>query len=171
MKTVIDTTMDISPNEQALLEMLKRKENKKAYKFLLKVQPTSIRVQNLDYMENLKNRGYITGYKKDLTVVGLPDSDDVSDWVPEYRSVFPKYKKGDPKACVDKMRDFLAEYPEYSKITVINAAKSYMNTQSSDEYVTQADYFISKNGISKLAGFCEETTALPDDGGSKETRA
>jgi hypothetical protein len=171
MKTVIDTTMDISPNEQALLEMLKRGDNKKAYKFLRKVQPNSIKVQNLDYMENLKKRGYILDYKKDLTVVGLPVTDNVEDWIQEYRSVFPKYKKGDPKACIDKMRDFLAGYPEYDRTTVINAAKSYMNTQSSDEYVTQADYFISKNGISKLAGFCEEAVALPDDGGSKETRA
>lgn len=171
MKTVVDTNMDISPNEQALLEMLKRGENEKAYKFLRKVQPNSIKVQNLDYMENLKRKGYILDYKKDLTTVGLPKKDDVEEWIHEYRNVFPKYKKGDPKACLNKMRDFLAEYPNYDRITVLNAAKSYMNTQSSDEYVTQADYFISKNGVSKLSGFCEEALALPDDGGSKETRA
>jgi len=171
MKTVVNTSIDISPNEQALLEMLKRKEYEKARKFLRKVEPSSVKVQHLNYMENLKTRGYITSYNKDLTVVGLPQTDTVEDWIKEYRDVFPKYKKGDPKACISKMRDFIADNPSFTKIIIINAAKDYIATQTSDQYVTQADYFISKNGISKLAGFCEESTEIPEDGGTKELKA
>jgi hypothetical protein len=56
------------------------------------------------------------------------------------------------------MEWFLRMYPEYSKTTILNATKLYIDQmrQKGFVYMTQADYLIQKDNGSKLAALCEE---------------
>lgn len=84
-------------------------------------------------------------------------------WIEEYRTVFGKGKKGDPKACLSKMDIFLKENPQYDKDIIIEAAKLYVS-ETDPRYLQQADYFISKklgDGVltSRLRQFCERSSS------------
>lgn len=158
MKVLIDTRMTISPNEQVLLEYLKRGENDLAFKYLSKVKPNKFHNVNLDYMKNLQAKGYVKTYTSELSNVVLTEKalgSNVRDWIQDYRNLFPKYKKGDKKSCVDKMADFLSEYPEYDKATIMTATREYIRSQDIAQYVNEAHNFIMKNKTSKLAAYCE----------------
>ena len=95
------------------------------------------------------------------------------DWVlTTYRDMFTNIdggKGGDRTACLNKMKKFFAENPEYRKVDVLNAAKHYTDTfriGNNPKYMMQADYFIAKkiDGIqtSKLKTVIEELEKIAD---------
>ena len=177
MKVNVDTKLTISPNEQVLLEYFRKNDLNGARKFLNKVDPRNISNSlNIDYMSNLKNRGYVEAYTSNLSMVSLTDKGkgkialNVEPWIDEYRFKFPKNKKGDRKAVIKKMTDFLLENDNWGKDIVLNATDAYLSTQMTDMYVSQADYFILKNNQSKLYQYCEDLQEV-ESGGNYEDLA
>lgn len=98
-----------------------------------------------------------------LTTTTLTDDDQ---FIEAYRNLFPKGVKsgngtpirGDKQGVSKKMQWFFKTYPEYSKGIIIEATTKYVKDMQRKGfvYMTQADYFINKDGASKLAGMCEE---------------
>lgn len=96
--------------------------------------------------------------------------DEFSYFVETYRNLFPKGVKsgngtpirGDKHGVAKKMEWFLRTYSEYSRATILEATTMYVKDMSRKmpayAYMTQADYFIQKDGLSKLAAYCEEYT-------------
>ena len=90
----------------------------------------------------------------------------VKGWIQEYRDLYPKGMnpngypfKGDKQGCINNMAKFLLNYPEFdNKELILNATKSYLDKKKKDnyDYVSMADRFIWKNGMSTLAGYCEQ---------------
>lgn len=94
------------------------------------------------------------------------DETVVIDWIDQYRELFKNTRPGgmgDKHVCISNMVRFLEAYPQYTKEDILKATKYYISTfQGKYQYLTQADYFISKTDpkthvvTSKLAGFVEE---------------
>jgi hypothetical protein len=105
-----------------------------------------------------------------LTGAGLSIFEATPDvcvkFVEEYRNLFPKQLKsgngtpirGDRAGVVKKMTWFMTQYPEFSKQTILQVTKLYIEEmrRKGFQYMTQADYFIQKSGSSKLAAMCED---------------
>lgn len=93
-------------------------------------------------------------------------TDSFSFFIEEYRNLFPKGVKsgngtpikGDKQGISKKMEWFLRMYPEYSKTTILEATKIYVDqmARKAYAYMVQADYLIQKDNSSKLAALCEE---------------
>lgn len=64
--------------------------------------------------------------------------------------------KSHPADIKKKMKDFIKKYG-YEKEVILNATRRYLEKQSRQGYAycNQAHYFISKDGVSKLAAECE----------------
>jgi hypothetical protein len=107
------------------------------------------------------------------------DLTDLESFVETYRSIFPKGvesapghpARGDKQGCIAKMKKFLVRYPEYSRETILEATKKYVNLKSHSNYhrIQTAHYFIEREGVSTLASICETiqsspTTKLGGDG-------
>lgn len=137
-------------------------------------------------MKQLKNRGFIeseTELKftdkahalindKSLT----PKKSEV-DWVDEFRDLWPAgqfsggYRiKGDRRACQEKLKQFLKDYPEYDKDTILAATKRYLERKEREnwQFVQLAHYFISKNKVSTLATECEALRTETTENNSAE---
>jgi hypothetical protein len=85
------------------------------------------------------------------------DKQDMDEFIEEYRELFPKGYKGDPKGCKLKMIRFLKEY-KYSKELILKATKFYndmVTMEGKDRFRQQAHYFIKKEQLSNLAAYCE----------------
>jgi len=92
-------------------------------------------------------------------------SKGVEEWIDDYRELFPKSVtsggypvRGDRKACIKKMQQFIKENPEYSnKELILNATRSYINRKELENfrYMKLAHYFIMKDKVSSLASECE----------------
>jgi hypothetical protein len=95
----------------------------------------------------------------DKTKVYFNKSEDYDSFIEQYRQLFKDTGKlgamGDKKGCIKKMKKFMAENPEYSKVVIIQAAEAYIESVRDKTYLRQADYAIEKNGISTLGNFCE----------------
>lgn len=114
----------------------------------------------------------LTDLGRMLTVEIGGATDDCSElicWVPEWVRLFPiRNREGnmlrtDAKSAVNKMRQFMKDYP-YSKELIIEATKLYLKEQESKDhaYTVMAQHFISKQdsgpGLvkrSQLAAWCE----------------
>lgn len=86
-------------------------------------------------------------------------------WVIDYYELFPKgiksggyYIKTDLKGCEKKLLDFLKKNPNFSKETILQATSLYLSEMKQRGYhmCKLAPYFIEKDGISMLAGYCEQ---------------
>jgi hypothetical protein len=87
--------------------------------------------------------------------------EESKDWIQDFRLLFKGKKMGsmgDVNECRKKLTEFLAKYPEYNQEIIIKATKKYIDTEAREHYkfLQQADYFILKNGKSRLLAFCEE---------------
>ena len=92
---------------------------------------------------------------------------DIEAWIDDWRNAW-KGKKigamGDRNACLQKMKQFLSEYPQYDKDLIYLARDAYINSmEGSFTFLMQADYFIFKQdpsarkvSRSKLAALCED---------------
>lgn len=93
--------------------------------------------------------------------VNILNSDD---FIQEWFDLWPKgiksggyYLRTDLLGCSKKMTKFCNNYPEYTKERILEATKSYLDKYKIKgyDYCKLAPYFIEKDGISTLAGECE----------------
>lgn len=100
----------------------------------------------------------------DTVIEKLPIADGL-EWVKEWLELFPKGVKtggklirSDLKGCMNKMRSFIKDYPQYSIREIFDATQQYLDKKEQDEwaYTRAAIYFIGKKGEgSDLASWCE----------------
>jgi len=152
----------LTPDEYCILHCIYKRadpmeyiSNKEAYNSL--VEEKYIR-------ENPDIEGVYSLTGTGLSLFEKPD--DFMQFVDEYRALFPKGVKsgngtpirGDKNGIVKKLTWFLMTYPEFSKRTILEATKLYVEQMRRNgyAYMTQADYFIQKAGGSKLASLCED---------------
>lgn len=149
-------SLELTPNNYCFLYLLFHKQKAetsnedKLYlqsKFYIKI------IENGDCV--LRQRGI------DLFVV----TDSLESFVAEYRSIFPEGVKtagylvrGTLQICMNKMKKFLKDYPQYSKSDILTATRYYVECKKADNYrfIQLAHYFIEKNRHSNLATYCEE---------------
>lgn len=95
---------------------------------------------------------------------GTKEPEVLENWISEWYDLWPTgiksggyYLRTDKKGVLRKMKTFLVYYPQYSKKIVMEATKNYLNDQSLGgySYTKLAPYFIEKDGMSVLAGECE----------------
>lgn len=88
-----------------------------------------------------------------------------SEWINQWFDLWPKgvksggfYLKTDKNACLKKMEKFCKDHPEYTKGIIIGATKKYLDSLriKGYEYCKLAPYFISKDGMSMLEGYCAD---------------
>ena len=107
-------------------------------------------------------------YRKDKAIAtsSIGSGMILEELVVKMRELFPPGAKlagrplmGSKKGCTKKMRTFQLQNPEYSDNTIIEATKAYLGDfygrKSEWRYCVQADYFIDKDGVSKLQTYCE----------------
>jgi len=89
----------------------------------------------------------------------------VNDWINDWRELWPAKQKsggrrvrGDKQGVTKKMIAFLSIYPKTTKEEIFEATKQYLHEKRQVDWkmISCADYFISKNGTSLLAGAVEE---------------
>lgn len=157
----------LSPDEQVFIHLLRtnRELAEAMYsKNLLKVDK-----------DHLVSTGQVLSWNDNipeiiLSNVKAPKQQGVEEWIERYRQVFKNKKAGamgSKQSCIDKMKKFIADYPEFSNPElIISAATRYVNTQRVNNYayLQRADYVISKKDSdttnSRLAAFCEEVLDL-----------
>lgn len=159
----INLESDLSPNAQVLLVHLLKTSVKGKFltdEFLDKTK------------DELVEKGYLLS-KKEMVFSKAKLSgfqiESVEDWIEEYRKLFKGVKigvMGDPKACLNKMKEFLSEN-NYTKQQILDATKKYIAT-TDPRFLQQADYFISKrmgDGVltSRLRNYCEEVSERSGD--------
>lgn len=97
------------------------------------------------------------------------EDSDIKEWIDEYRELFRGLKPGsmgDKGGCMNKMKKFYNEYPEFAnKETILNATRKYVQVEGNNnnyKFLQKAHYFIYKqvggkdSEVSNLASFCEE---------------
>lgn len=109
-----------------------------------------------------------------LNLFPVKRKDDVEEWIELWRSKFPAGVRsggypvrGDKQGCIQKMRVFVKKY-KYPKDVIFAATDKYIEAKEKERwaFMQLAHYFISKNGQSTLAMFCEEVvnkTKLNDE--------
>ena len=158
--------MELTPNEYAILYCLYQSKNPKEILYNI---PDSDYYQIVVSSYVRENPYSESNFPYSLTGDGLAlfeRTDSFSSFAEEYRNLFPKGVKsgngtpirGDKQGVIKKMEWFLRMYPEFSKTTILNATKLYIDQmrQKGFVYMTQADYLIQKDNGSKLAALCEE---------------
>lgn len=135
---------------------------------------------SLGILKQLENRGYIVRENEEViftekalnelktvstnSVKTVTKTESVEDWIDEFRNLFPKgivsggyLVKGDRRACILKMEKFLKLYPNYTKETILQATRNYIERKEREgfKYMQLAHYFILKDKTSTLAGECE----------------
>lgn len=87
------------------------------------------------------------------------------DWIKEWYELFPRgiisggYPvKTDPSNCKVRMERFIKKYPNYSKDIIMKATHLYLEEMQNQRYqmCKLAPYFIEKDGLSTLQGYCEK---------------
>lgn len=96
---------------------------------------------------------------EELKEKGNKESVDLT-WIDEYRKLFREKSfsrgiMGSRSQCIQKMTAFIKKH-KANKEDILGATKLYLDTINNPTYIQQADYFISKNGGSRLEAFLEE---------------
>ncbi len=90
---------------------------------------------------------------------------EVASWIKEWLELFPTgiktagyYVKTDLNGCRTKMLRFVKNNPHLTKDTIFEATNTYMEEMRNRGYdrMKLAPYFIEKDGISMLSGYCEQ---------------
>jgi hypothetical protein len=93
--------------------------------------------------------------------------DDLDDFVDEFRALWSKDNKGtlglkpgvlgDRSYLKKKLKAWFKEYKSYSKEDVLNTARYYIAQQAESDYkyLQSCDYFVYKDGRSRLASLVE----------------
>lgn len=107
---------------------------------------------------------FLINFKNILGNAVKGNTEEVEDWFEEWYNLFPRGIKsggymvrGDKRGCLNKLKKFTADYPEFNKDIIIEATKEYIEESRKNKYqfMMLAHYFISKNRVSSLAGYCE----------------
>lgn len=123
-----------------------------------------------------KERGYFLdnlsltkNYSKTFEEKVTPN---LNTWFEEWFELWPKGVKtggylvrSDKKGCLNKLKKFNKEYPEYfDKDLIMKATSEYIEEcrMRNFDKMQLAHYFIFKDGISNLAAFCENAINTPD---------
>lgn len=131
-----------------------------------------------DFLDRLINQEYIKAEKNsdgkyflstifltDKAIALFPEPNKPADWISQWFGCWPKgvksggsYISSDEKGCLKKMEKFCKDHPEYSKGIIIGATKKYLDSMrvKNYEYCKLAPYFISKDGVSVLDGYCAD---------------
>jgi hypothetical protein len=152
----------LTPDEYCILYCLYRRVDPAEFMSVTNVY------DNLVALKYIRENPDVEGVYN-LTGTGLKlfeKPDDFMQFVDEYRNLFPKGVKsgngtpirGDKNGIIKKLTWFLMTYPEFSKRTILEATRLYVEQMRMNNYMymTQADYFIQKAGGSKLASLCED---------------
>lgn len=96
--------------------------------------------------------------------------DKLDEFAEKFLGLFPEgvrnrggeYLRTNKKDILSKMNTFVTKY-RYSPETILSATERYLKQQAREQYgfCSAAHYFISKNGISKLASECEALRTNP----------
>ena len=131
---------------------------------LLELQYLTLHKSTEKYDEDTSvNYLKITKLGKEL-LSGENAGEKLEDWFDEWYDLWPSgvksggyYLRSDKKGAFRKMKDFLVENPQYGKDIIIKATRNYINDQSIQRFTHTklSHYFIEKDGISILAGECE----------------
>ncbi len=131
-------------------------------------------------LTNLESKGYLKRFIDEETSqysivlrapaiklcksLNLESSNNIEDFVEEYRSLFPVGVKnngqplrGDKQGCIKKMMWFKRTF-NYSNDEILEAVRVYLTIKKKDgyRYTQLAHYFIEKEGLSSLAAMCED---------------
>lgn len=150
--------LGITPDEYTYLFLL---YSEKGVGFQLMVD--LFKLESLSYIR--VSEGVVNLKAKGLELFEL--TDDFTIFVAEYRDLFPKGiksgngtpVKGNKQDVFTKMTKFVKNHPEFSKLTILNATKNYIDSfkrKGDYKFLTQADNLIYKDNLSKLASLCEE---------------
>jgi len=131
-------------------------------------------------LDNLVKQGYIhnseKGDKYKLSKITMSSKfkdlflteaqkEGVSAWIDQWYDLFPKGAKSggyairtDKPGCLKKLEKFVNNNPTYTKGIIIAATKKYIETMKNKNYsyMKLAPYYIEKDGVSMLAGDCEQ---------------
>ena len=95
----------------------------------------------------------------------VKSEDDPSQWIDEWRDLFPKGVKtagysirGTRGGCIKKMKRFIKNNKQVTKEQIFNATKLYIEEKKRVRYAYMriADYFIEKEGGSLLESYIEQ---------------
>lgn len=109
---------------------------------------------------------------------GILQSNDPANWIDEWYNLWPNgvkssgyYVKTDKYSCIKKLQKFRRKYPMYSKSIILEATSNYINRMGLVNYAFMrlAPYFIEKDGISTLAGECEQIISATSTNTSDNT--
>lgn len=157
-----------------LLEELKISPNQYVFLYLLFYNlPINLEI-SLDLIKDLEEKKFVKNQDEGIIIrkrgIDLFDSKlakrnpKMDDFVDKYRELFPagiksggRLIKGDRIGCLNKLKAFKLKYPEFTEEDVLEATKSYLKDKKKTNYdrTICADYFISKEGLSMLASYCE----------------
>lgn len=108
-------------------------------------------------------------FKEKVTAETFLKSDpDFISFIEQYNSIFPdntqRALRCKEAQLIPRMIKFRKEYPEYSKDTILQATRAYINAQGGNyTYTRNALYFIYKgvgsDKVSDLANYCYQITA------------
>ena len=88
-----------------------------------------------------------------------------SDWIDRWFDLWPKkirndggYIRSNLTGCKKKMNKFMFEHPEFTSGIIITATKKYLEEKRKKNWfgVRMAPYFIEKEGICILEGYCKD---------------
>lgn len=153
----------LTPDEYCILHCIRKDVDPEEYFMIDKsVYESLVKKRMVREDPNIEGKYNLTG--TGLALFEKPD--DFVQFVEEYRNLFPKGVKsgngtpirGDKNGVIKKMTWFLMTYPEFSKRTILEATKLYVDQMKRNgyAYMTQADYLIQKSNGSKLAALCED---------------
>jgi len=90
---------------------------------------------------------------------------NVTTWIDKWWALWPDgikssnyYIKTDKNGCIKKLEKFRRKYPQFTASLIIQATENYINRMSLAGYsfMKLAPYFVEKDGMSTLAGECEQ---------------
>lgn len=131
--------------------------------FMKKIDPSGIySVRNLVVTD--KFLGIFNEFLGSVPQKGNSNSGEVESWFEDWYNLFPRGIKsggymvrGDKRGCLNKLKKFTIDYPEFDKEIIMKATKEYVEEckKNKYQYMMLAHYFISKHRVSSLAGYCE----------------
>lgn len=130
-------------------------------------------VENIeDSIKSCVKKGFLDGYQKDIDNLTITQNvrflylnSSVGSWIDKWFDLWPSgvkssgyYVKTDKVGCIKKLERFRRKYPHYSPLLILEATENYVNRMKihNYSYMRLAPYFIEKDGISSLAGECEQ---------------
>jgi hypothetical protein len=101
-----------------------------------------------------------------LLITEIRPTSLIEEWFPKWFELWPKgvrtmgkLVRSDEKGCLEKMKKFIKEYPNYQPELIIRATATYLQGKERDDWkgVRSASNFISLKGSgSDLAAECED---------------